>query len=124
MKKIQYRCPYCGINAGDIQGLKKHVTSQHGTDPLPVSHEVISLSINRQVYELKVDPEWTLYQVIHGELIPHVAEVYVDLISNRGNVEQITPLTGDHVIHQGDRSPLPHKSNGQIAPDKTQPPGN
>jgi aerobic-type carbon monoxide dehydrogenase small subunit (CoxS/CutS family) len=68
VKQIQYTCPYCGMNAVDIEGLKNHVVSQHGTEPLPLSPRAIGLTINQQIYELKVEPEWTLYQVIHDKL--------------------------------------------------------
>ena len=78
MKPIQYACPYCGLNAGDMEGLKKHVISQHGAEPLPPSQKAITLTINRQVYEMKVESEWTLYQVIHDKLGLIGAKMFCD----------------------------------------------
>jgi aerobic-type carbon monoxide dehydrogenase small subunit (CoxS/CutS family) len=51
-----------------MEGLKKHILAQHRTEPLPPSQKAVTLTINQQVYELNVEPEWTLYQVIHDKL--------------------------------------------------------
>jgi aerobic-type carbon monoxide dehydrogenase small subunit (CoxS/CutS family) len=78
VKQIQYTCPYCGVSADDIEGLKNHVVSQHGKEPLPLSTKAIRLTINQQNYELKVEPEWTLYQVIHDKLGFTGAKMFCD----------------------------------------------
>ena len=78
MNQKQYACPYCGINAGHLEGLKKHIISQHGTEPLPPPQKAITLTINQQIYELKVESEWTLYQVIHDKLGLIGAKMFCD----------------------------------------------
>jgi aerobic-type carbon monoxide dehydrogenase small subunit (CoxS/CutS family) len=35
---------------------------------LPASHGWIQLTINRNLFQFHVDPEWTLYEVIHDKL--------------------------------------------------------
>lgn len=94
MKQIQYTCPYCGMNADDTEGLKKHVVSQHGTEPLPLSPKAIRLTINQQIYELKVEPEWTLYQVIHDKLGFIGAKMFCD----RGTCGSCTVIMEDRPI--------------------------
>jgi aerobic-type carbon monoxide dehydrogenase small subunit (CoxS/CutS family) len=44
--------------------LKVHVVAEHSTEPLPLPDGVIQLTINGQPYQLHVEPEWTLYQLI------------------------------------------------------------
>ena len=94
MKQIQYACPYCGTNAGGMDGLKKHVISQHGTEPLPPPKKAIALTINQQVYELMVEPEWTLYQVIHDKLGLIGAKMFCD----RGACGSCTVIMEDRPI--------------------------
>ncbi len=61
-------CPYCGQTHADVDRLRSHVVAAHGTDPLPVDKDFIRLMINGQPYEIKVEPNWTLHQVIHDRL--------------------------------------------------------
>ena len=61
-------CPYCAAVFDSFEELKTHVVTEHKTEPLPRPQGIIELKINGQVYELKVRPEWTLYQVIHDRL--------------------------------------------------------
>lgn len=68
MKKPVYACPYCGMAYDSIEALKDHVIAEHKTEPLPSPEGHIKLTINGQVYELDVEPQWTLYQVIHDKL--------------------------------------------------------
>jgi aerobic-type carbon monoxide dehydrogenase small subunit (CoxS/CutS family) len=48
--------------------MKGHVISVHKTEPLPKPPGWIALTVNGRAYELMVEPEWTLYQVIHDRL--------------------------------------------------------
>jgi len=64
----RYLCPYCSITLDTFETLKEHVISKHKTDPLPVPEGLIKLTVNGQAYELKVEPEWTLYELIHDRL--------------------------------------------------------
>ena len=61
-------CPYCAAVFGSFEELKTHVIGAHKTEPLPRPPGVVALTVNGQVHELKVRPEWTLYQVIHDQL--------------------------------------------------------
>ena len=72
MKEIsevsKYLCPYCSVICNTFEGLKDHVLAEHSTESIPLSEGVIRLTINGQVYELRVEPEWTLYHLIHDRL--------------------------------------------------------
>ena len=61
-------CPYCAAVFSSFEALKTHVISEHKTEPLPRPPGVVTLTVNGRVHELKVQPEWTLYQVIHEKL--------------------------------------------------------
>jgi len=57
--KSNYHCPYCASRFEVHEALKAHVVAEHRTDPLPKPHGVITFTINGQLYEQKVEPEWT-----------------------------------------------------------------
>lgn len=61
-------CPYCSVIFDSFDDLKAHVIAEHKTEPLPKPAGVIDFTVNGQIYEFKVEPEWTLYQVIHDML--------------------------------------------------------
>ena len=61
-------CPYCAVVFDSFEELKRHVISEHKSEPLPLPPGVITLIVNGETHELKVQPEWTLYQVIHDRL--------------------------------------------------------
>ena len=63
-----YLCPYCSKAYGSYEDLKEHVIAEHRTEALPRAEGIIELTINGQVYELRVEPEWTLYDLIHDKL--------------------------------------------------------
>lgn len=63
-----YLCPYCTVTVDEFDVLKKHVITEHSAEPLPLPDGVIQLTINKQVYQLYVEPEWTLHHVIHDRL--------------------------------------------------------
>jgi aerobic-type carbon monoxide dehydrogenase small subunit (CoxS/CutS family) len=64
----KHLCPYCSTAFETFEALKAHVISVHKTEPLPKPEGLITLTVNGQQHELKVEPEWTLYQVIHDKL--------------------------------------------------------
>ena len=64
----KYLCPYCSKAYGTYEDLKEHVIAEHKTETLPRAEGVIELRINGQVYELRVESEWTLYDLIHDKL--------------------------------------------------------
>ena len=61
-------CPYCAAVFDSFEELKTHVITEHKTEPLPRPPGLIVITVNGQVHELTVRPEWTLYQVIHDRL--------------------------------------------------------
>ena len=63
-----YLCPYCSVRLDTFESLKAHVLALHSTEPLPLPDGVIRLTINGQPYQLHVEPEWTLYHLVHDRL--------------------------------------------------------
>ena len=78
MKEATYPCPYCGSVFHSIETLKDHVTKGDKTEPLPVPQGLIKLTINGESYEVKVEPEWTLYYLIHDKLGLTGAKMFCD----------------------------------------------
>lgn len=67
-KNPNYQCPYCQEVFTDLELVKKHVISQHRTESLPKPHDEVEFTVNGQKYEMRVEPEWTLYHIIHDKL--------------------------------------------------------
>ena len=65
MKKHAYTCPYCSQTYDILDDLKSHMLAAHKTDPMPQPEGVIQLTVNGEKYSIRVEPEWTLYYVIH-----------------------------------------------------------
>ena len=74
----KYPCPYCATKFDTFEELKAHVIDQHKTEPLPQPEGLIKLTVNGQVYELQVEPEWTLYYLIHDKLGLTGAKMFCD----------------------------------------------
>ena len=66
--KLSHPCPYCATRFEDHEVLKAHVIAEHGTEPLPKPDGLISLTVNRQNYEFKVEANMTLYELIHDRM--------------------------------------------------------
>lgn len=78
MKQAKYLCPYCPTTFDSIEALKKHVIAEHKAVPLPVPEGLIRLTINGEKYEVRVEPEWTLYYLIHDKLGLTGAKMFCD----------------------------------------------
>jgi aerobic-type carbon monoxide dehydrogenase small subunit (CoxS/CutS family) len=63
-----YLCPYCVAKCDSLDALKSHVLEQHKAQALPKPEGQIRVTINEQKYHIQVEPEWTLYYLIHGKL--------------------------------------------------------
>jgi xanthine dehydrogenase YagT iron-sulfur-binding subunit len=63
-----YLCPYCSARFDTFELLKARVVAEHSTEPLPLPEGIIRITINGQDYQLHVEPEWTLYNLIHDRL--------------------------------------------------------
>jgi aerobic-type carbon monoxide dehydrogenase small subunit (CoxS/CutS family) len=61
-----------------FEELKAHVIAEHKAEPLPQPEGLIKLTINGQTYELQVEPEWTLYYLIHDRLGLTGAKMFCD----------------------------------------------
>jgi aerobic-type carbon monoxide dehydrogenase small subunit (CoxS/CutS family) len=64
----RYLCPYCASLYDTFDALKSHVVAGHKSEPVPTPEGLIQLIVNGQAYEVKVEPEWTLYHLIHDKL--------------------------------------------------------
>lgn len=67
-KAGSYLCPYCSVRLDTFQSLKAHVVTAHSTEPLPLPEGVIRLTINGEAFLVHVEPEWTLYYLLHDRL--------------------------------------------------------
>ena len=76
--RSRYLCPYCSRTFDTFEQLKTHVIADHKTEPLPQPEGLIKLTVNGQVYELQVEPEWTLYYLIHDKLGLTGAKMFCD----------------------------------------------
>jgi aerobic-type carbon monoxide dehydrogenase small subunit (CoxS/CutS family) len=76
--KSTYLCPYCSTTFKTFEELKAHVIAEHKTEPLPQPEGLIKLTINGGVYEVQVEPEWTLYYLIHDRLGLTGAKMFCD----------------------------------------------
>lgn len=66
--KSKYLCPYCATIFDTVDVLKTHVITEHGTKPLPRPYGLINLTVNGQHYEFQVEPNWTLYYLVHDKM--------------------------------------------------------
>lgn len=64
----KFLCPYCSTECATFEALKAHVASDHKTAPVPTPAGLIRLTINEKDYSLNVEPEWTLYHLIHDRM--------------------------------------------------------
>jgi len=76
--KSKYQCPYCATTFDTFDELKSHVIAEHRTEPLRRPEGLITLTINGEVYEVQVEPNWTLYYLIHDKLGLTGAKMFCD----------------------------------------------
>jgi aerobic-type carbon monoxide dehydrogenase small subunit (CoxS/CutS family) len=76
--KSRYQCPYCAATFDTFDGLKAHVIAEHKTEPLARPEGLITLTINGEVHEVQVEPNWTLYYLIHDKLGLTGAKMFCD----------------------------------------------
>ena len=68
MTMPSYPCPYCAAPFGSFEALKAHVVAEHGAEPLPKPHGLIALIVNGERHEQTVEPNTTLYTLIHDRM--------------------------------------------------------
>jgi len=66
--KSRYLCPYCATVFETLDDLKTHVFAEHKNEPLARPEGLIRLIINGDVHEVRVEPNWTLFQLLHDKL--------------------------------------------------------
>lgn len=64
----KFLCPHCTATFDDFDELKAHVMAEHAAEPLKRPKGLIKLTINGEDHEIQVDPNWTLYYLIHDKL--------------------------------------------------------
>ena len=61
-----------------IEDIKDHIIAEHRAEPLPEADGVVNLTINGKKYKVQVEPEWTLYQLIHDKMGMTSAKMFCD----------------------------------------------
>lgn len=74
----KYLCPYCATTFDTVERLKTHVVTEHGTEPLPRPPGLITLFVNKQRHEFQVEPNVTLYTLIHDRMGLIGAKMFCD----------------------------------------------
>ena len=64
----KYLCPYCAATFETFEGLKGHALAEHKSAGVPLPEGMITLTINGQVYQVQVEPQWTLNYLLHDRL--------------------------------------------------------
>jgi aerobic-type carbon monoxide dehydrogenase small subunit (CoxS/CutS family) len=64
----RYSCPYCLSTFDTFEAIKSHILARHQTESLPEPEGTIHIAINGQKYKFQVEPDWTLYHLIHDIL--------------------------------------------------------
>jgi aerobic-type carbon monoxide dehydrogenase small subunit (CoxS/CutS family) len=77
-QETRLQCPYCYNLQDSFEALKDHVLAEHKREPLPEGEGLIRLTVNGEAHTLLVEPEWTLYQIIHDKLGLTGAKMFCD----------------------------------------------
>jgi aerobic-type carbon monoxide dehydrogenase small subunit (CoxS/CutS family) len=77
-KRSKYSCPYCAERFGKPDLLKGHVISEHGSEPLPKPEGSVTLLVNGQRHDFQVEPNVTLYTLIHDRMGLTGAKMFCD----------------------------------------------
>jgi len=78
IKRSKYICPYCAESFDGSDPLKNHVISEHGSEPLPKPDGSITLLVNGQRHDFQVEPNVTLYTLIHDRMGLMGAKMFCD----------------------------------------------
>ena len=58
-------CPYCFVGFSTLDAIREHLLTDHGRQAVPDAPGTVTLTVNGQVHKQQVQPEWTLYYLIH-----------------------------------------------------------
>lgn len=75
---FRFRCPYCSQLLESFEDLKTHVLADHQAEPVPEPEGLIKLMVNGESHTFLVEPEWTLYQLIHDRMGLTGAKMFCD----------------------------------------------
>jgi aerobic-type carbon monoxide dehydrogenase small subunit (CoxS/CutS family) len=64
----KYSCPYCLDTFDSFEVIKSHILAGHPSELLPEPEGTIRITINGQKYKLQVEPDWTLFYLVHDKL--------------------------------------------------------
>jgi aerobic-type carbon monoxide dehydrogenase small subunit (CoxS/CutS family) len=64
----RYSCPYCQHLFECFEAIKSHILTGHPNESLPEPEGSIHITVNGQKYDLQVEPDWTLYYLLHDKL--------------------------------------------------------
>jgi aerobic-type carbon monoxide dehydrogenase small subunit (CoxS/CutS family) len=64
----KYSCPYCLKTFDAFEAIKSHIVADHKAESLPEPEGTIHLMVNGQEYKFQVEPDWTLFYLIHDQL--------------------------------------------------------
>jgi len=78
VKRSKYICPYCAEGFDGPDPLKAHVISEHASEPLPKPEGSITLFVNGHRHEFQVEPNVTLYTLIHDRMGLTGAKMFCD----------------------------------------------
>jgi aerobic-type carbon monoxide dehydrogenase small subunit (CoxS/CutS family) len=76
--QTRYLCPYCSTIYEAFDALKAHVLAEHQKEPVPPPEGRITLTVNGQAYQVEVEPEWTLFELIHDKMGLTGAKTFCD----------------------------------------------
>jgi aerobic-type carbon monoxide dehydrogenase small subunit (CoxS/CutS family) len=76
--ETRLQCPYCYNLQEDFESLKVHVLSEHKTEPVPEKEGLIRLTVNGESHSWLVEPEWTLYYLLHDRMGLTGAKMFCD----------------------------------------------
>ena len=90
----KYACPYCGDLCETASELKEHVLKTHKGRGLPSAEGRIKLKINKEDYVFHVEPNWTLYYLVHDKLGLTGSKQFCD----RGACSSCTMIVGGRPV--------------------------
>ena len=68
LRCIKFSCPYCPKIFDSFEAIKSHILPITTAESLPEPEGTIHVTINGQKYTMQVEPDWTLYYLIHDLL--------------------------------------------------------
>jgi aerobic-type carbon monoxide dehydrogenase small subunit (CoxS/CutS family) len=61
-------CPYCNAAFDTFEAMKTHALVEHRAESVPPPEGLIKITVNGERHEVYVEPQWTLYHVLHDRM--------------------------------------------------------